>query len=139
MPRESFPELIQRLDRLGDSLIIYLRERSVLPKNPDIYVSGRFPACDRDSLLMHHLRQIESYHAMLGRFDYDNQFAFTDTASITDRIITGRNPERQIEKFNSDIGNKIIRYYFILRDDLCKNGNDPHTFGEAVTADGKVL
>jgi chorismate mutase len=84
------------------------------------------------------LEGLERYHATLGRFDVPDQHP------LMPEVVTPSPVKRVIElvalpAIITPPRDELIRFYISLLPQLCKPGDDPHSYGETAYADADLL
>jgi chorismate mutase len=126
------------LDILANEIVIALKKRSRFARNDSVYAPGLVRGNPLVSLLEHVLARTEQVHAELGRYTYASQDAFTEVAGV-DPVIQRRPPSNPIEHVRSRTGERVLERYLAWVRGACREGSEPDTFGETVTADVNAL
>ena len=126
------------LDLLANEIVIALKKRSRLPRNPEIYEPGLVRTAPGKTLLDHGLARIEHFHAELGRYTFASQEAFTEVSGVAP-VILRDTPPSPIAPMTSGVGERVKAFYLGWVKRGVRPGSDPNTFGETVTADIEAL
>ena len=133
-------EVRVRLDQMTERILSRLKDRSRFPKNPPVYHAGGVPVEGRSgiSLLEFSLEGLETYHASLGRYSFPDQYPLFSTQPHTSgvrRTIAGTDEPR----IEIPIKDHLLDFYTRTVDILCRDGEDPDSFGETAYIDADLI
>lgn len=126
------------LDILAHEIVIALKKRTRFPVNAPVYRPGLVANDERRSLLDHSLAGVERLHAELGRYTFAAQDAFSDVAQVQP-IIRRAPPVNAVRVMPSRMGPRVLDFYREWLERACRDGDEPATYGETVTADVNAL
>jgi chorismate mutase len=133
-------EIRIRLDQMTERIVSRLKDRSRFPRNHAVYRPDGLPIAGRSgiSFLEYAIEGLETYHASLGRWAYPDQFALLGAAGAESPVSRAVNPG-DAPRVEIAIGPALFAFYPKLLDELCREGEDPGTFGETVYVDADLL
>lgn len=126
------------LDILANEIVIALKKRSRFAQNPAVYRAGLVRGNPTVSLLDHTLESVERVHASLGRYTFATQDAFTDVSTVNP-VILREPPTSGVHDIAVPVGSRIRDFYLQWIERSCRQGTEPDTYGETVTADTVAL
>ena len=133
-------DLRTKLNQMTERIVSRLKDRSRYASNASVYRIDEIPIEGRTGISFFEfaLEQLEQYHAALGRYRFPDQYRLTNTSSHTP-VQRARVPTSPIQQVDIELKDEIITYYMTLLHDLCKEGDDPTTYGETVYCDADLI
>jgi chorismate mutase len=133
-------EVRVRLDQMTERILSRLKDRSRFPRNPSVYRPDGVPVTGRSgiSFLEFSLEGLETYHASLGRYSFPDQYPLFSTnphdSAVQRAIASSDDPRIEIP-----IKDHLLAFYSQTIELLCREGDDPSTFGETVYVDADLI
>jgi chorismate mutase len=127
-------DLRPKLERMEDSIILSLFERSQYKLNDKIYARGAIK--EKTSFLDFLLWGTEQVHASAGRYDNPEEHAFFDNPPPT---AIDRDFEWPVDKTEINVNPKIKKMYLNNLGRLCTKGNDKNEYGSTAICDINCL
>ena len=132
-------DLRTKLNQMTERIVSRLKDRSRYVLNDSVYRRDAIPIEGRTgvSFFEFALEQFEQYHASLGRYKFPDQHRLTDISfqSPVQRWF----PPSSIKRVDIKLKDEIIAFYTTMLKDLCREGEDPTTYGETVYCDADLI
>lgn len=139
-PKVDIVKLRSKLDQMTERIVSHLKDRLRLPLNEIVYQANGVSVSDRPdiSLFQFAIEGLESYHALLGRYNYPDQFPVLGQdlpKPKIDRIVS----QQLLSPVNIDIKNDLLTFYVDFLRKYCKPDDDPNTYGGTVFIDATLV
>ncbi len=132
-------DLRTKINQMTGRIVSRLKDRSRYVLNDAVYRRDAIPIEGRSgvSFFEFALEQLEKYHASLGRYKFPDQHQLTNISlhSPVQRWF----PPSPIRQVDIELKDEIIAFYTIMLRDLCREGDDPTTYGETVYCDADLI
>ncbi len=128
-----------KLDQHAEKIVSKLKDRSRLPVNKSIYVSGAIPIANypKISFLKYTLIQKEKYFSSLGRYNYQDQSPLMNV--VLDSTVKREVKAHDLMAIKFNIKAELIKNYQAIVKELCSVNEDAATFGETADCDAELL
>ena len=132
-------DLRTKINQMTERIVSRLKDRSRYVSNDAVYCRDAIPIEGRTgvSFFEFALEQLEQYHASLGRYNFPDQHQLTNITLHSP--VQRRSPPSPITQVGIELKDEIIAFYIILLGDLCREGDDPTTYGETVYCDADLI
>ncbi len=124
---------------MTERIVSRLKDRSRYVLNDAVYRRDAIPIEGRTGISFFEfaLEQLEQYHASLGRYKFPDQHQLT---TITLHSPVQRwSPPSPVRQVDIELKDEIVAFYSRLLRDLCREGDDPTTYGETVYCDADLI
>jgi chorismate mutase len=122
-----------RLDQQTERIISGLKDRSRYLSNHGVFDK---PFAEGLSWFGYRLREEQSLDSAFGRYDFEDQHPILfKKEALTQPKIRRARQEQQLIPVSIDFSLKIIQFYKELLNKICRQGEDPNTYGETVKLD----
>jgi chorismate mutase len=141
----NLEDLRIRLDQASERIVSRLKDRSRLPLNWPVYSPDAVPISGRTgiSFLQFAIEGLEAYHASLGRYEYRDQHPILSRVLPRSPILragTGTDlSDIDMSDIETRISSEMLSFYCGIVPELCREGDDPKTYGETVYVDADLL
>ena len=132
-------DLRTKINQMTERIVSRLKDRSRYVLNDAVYRRDAIPIEGRTGISFFEfaLEQLEQYHASLGRYKFPDQHQLTNiTLHSPVQRWAPPSPVRQVD---IELKDEIIAFYTIMLRDLCREGDDPTTYGETVYCDADLI
>jgi chorismate mutase len=132
-------DLRTKINQMTERIVSRLKDRSRYVLNDAVYRRDAIPIEGRTGISFFEfaLEQLEQYHASLGRYKFPDQHQLT---TITLQSPVQRwSPPSPIRQVDIELKDEIIAFYSLILRDLCREGDDPTTYGETVYCDADLI
>ncbi len=137
--KHDLNDLRTKINQMTERIVSRLKDRSRYVLNGAVYRCDAIPIEGRIgvSFFEFALEQFEQYHASLGRYKFPDQHRLTNISfhSPVQRWF----PPSSIKQVDIELKDEIISFYTIMLKDLCREGEDPTTYGETVYCDADLI
>jgi chorismate mutase len=132
-------DLRTKINQMTERIVSRLKDRSRYVLNDTVYRRDAIPIEGRTgvSFFEFALEQLEQYHASLGRYKFPDQHQLTNIS--LDSSVQRWFPPSPVRQVDIELKDEIIAFYTILLRDLCREGDDPTTYGETVYCDADLI
>jgi chorismate mutase len=132
-------DLRTKINQMTERIVSRLKDRSRYVLNDAVYRRDAIPIEGRTGMSFFEfaLEQFEQYHASLGRYKFPDQHQLTN---ITLHSPVHRwSPPSPVRQVDIELKDEIIAFYSLMLRDLCREGDDPTTYGETVYCDADLI
>jgi len=127
----------RKLERMEDSIIFSLFERSQYKRNDKLYVPGaiKINSSENMSFLDYMLFETEKVHASAGRYDNPEEHSFFGNLPLK---IVDRKAEWTVKKTGINLNSEIKKIYLDTIPKICEKGDD-NEYGSSALCDINCL
>lgn len=132
-------DLRTKINQMTERIVSRLKDRSRYVFNESVYFCDKISIEGRKgiSFLEFALERLEQYHASLGRYHFPDQYRLTDVSRHSP--VRRGFPTSPIRQVDIELKDEIISFYKKTLEDLCRQGDDPTTYGETVYCDADLI
>lgn len=132
-------DLRTKINQMTERIVSRLKDRSRYVLNDAVYRRDAIPIEGRTGISFFEfaLEQLEKYHASLGRYKFPDQHQLTTIALHSP--VQRWSPPSPVRQVDIELTDEITVFYSRLLRDLCREGDDPTTYGETVYCDADLI
>jgi len=134
MVYENLSEVRKQIDWLNIRIINRLAYRATFPLNAKVYEKTE----DKESMLGVAIREKEKYFARLGRWKFPDQHPLIKQ-ELPEPAVPRSIPEKILADVEIDVREDVKMFYMGLVKDLCREGDNPNSYGETADCDADNL